>query len=72
MDTLPLPPRPDLAQYGKRAKDLVKVAGSTEPDAVRAWAREWLETLARLRGVDATPFVEELQPRRGRDRRARP
>ena len=59
MDTLPLPPRPNLAQYRKRAKDLVKAARSTEPDAVRAWATEWLEALARLRGQTVTPFVEE-------------
>jgi ankyrin repeat protein len=59
MDTLPLPPRPDLAQYRKRAKDLVKAAGSTEPDAVRAWATEWLDALARLRGQTVTPFVQE-------------
>ena len=38
VDTLPLPPRPDLSQYKKRAKDLVKAATSTEPDAVHAWA----------------------------------
>ena len=59
MDTLPLPPRPDLEQYRKRAKELVKVAASTEPDAVRAWATDWLETLARLRGEKVTPFVQE-------------
>ena len=58
MDTLPLPPRPSLAQYRKRAKDLVKAATSTEPDAVRAWATDWLETLDRLRGGTSSPFVQ--------------
>jgi ankyrin repeat protein len=57
MDTLPLPPRPDLAQYRKRAKDLVKAATSTEDDAVRAWATDWLQTLDRLRGT-VSPFVQ--------------
>ena len=58
MDTLPLPPRPDLAQYKKRAKDLVTVAKSKDPGAVRAWATEWLESLAKLRGVPITEFVQ--------------
>jgi ankyrin repeat protein len=58
VDTLPLPPRPDLAQYRKRAKDLVKAAASTEHDAVRAWATAWVETLACLRGVTPSPFVQ--------------
>lgn len=58
MDTLALPPRPDLAQYRRRAKDLVAAARSTDPDAVRIWARDWLETLARLLGEPITPFVQ--------------
>jgi hypothetical protein len=58
MDTLPLPPRPNLEQYRKRAKDLVKAAESSDPDAVRAWATDWLEALARLRGETASPFVQ--------------
>jgi hypothetical protein len=58
MDTLPLPPRPNLEEYRKRAKELVKAAESREPDAVRAWATDWLATLARLRGVTSSPFVQ--------------
>jgi ankyrin repeat protein/uncharacterized glyoxalase superfamily protein PhnB len=59
MDTLPLPPRPDLAQYRTRAKELVKVAASADEDAIRRWAEEWLAALARLRDVPVTPFVRE-------------
>lgn len=55
MDTLPLPPRPDLAQYRTRAKELVKAAASGD---VQAWADDWLGTLARLRGTIASPFVQ--------------
>ena len=58
MDTLPLPPRPSLAQYKKRAKGLVTAAKSKDDSAVRAWAREWLETLARLLEIPITPFVQ--------------
>jgi hypothetical protein len=58
VDALPLPPRPNLAQYRKRAKELVSTAISAEPAAVRAWTTEWLHTLARLRGVTVSPFVQ--------------
>jgi hypothetical protein len=58
MDTLPLPPRPDLAQYRRRAKELVKAAASTDEGAVRVWAEEWLEALARLRGTTGSSFVQ--------------
>lgn len=58
MDTLPLPPRPNLAQYRKRAKDLVTAARSTDPGAIRSWASEWLEALARLLAYATTPFVQ--------------
>jgi ankyrin repeat protein len=44
---LPLPPRPDLAQYRKQAKDLVSACKSG-PDAVRTWVTNWIETIARL------------------------
>ncbi len=44
---LPLPPRPDLAQYRKQAKDLVSACKSG-PDAVRAWVASWIATIARL------------------------
>lgn len=47
-DVLPLPPRPSVEQYRKRAKDLVKAHRSGDSGALRAWAREWMETLARL------------------------
>jgi ankyrin repeat protein len=53
VETLPLPPRPNLQQYRKRAKDLVKASLSQTPDALDAWAREWLEALARLRGEES-------------------
>ena len=63
MDTLALPPRPDLAQYRRRAKDLVKACRSGDPGAVRSWTTGWLDTLIRLRGVDVTPFVRESYDR---------
>src|SRR5688572_29921886 len=58
MDVLPLPPRPDINQYRKRAKDLVKAANAGDPAAVTQWARHWLDALASSLGVTVTPFVQ--------------
>jgi ankyrin repeat protein len=46
-DALPLPPRPSLEQYKKRAKDLVKACRSGDPAAIRVWAARWVDTDAR-------------------------
>jgi len=47
-DVLPLPPRPDLHQYRKRAKDLVKACRSGDPAALRTWAARWVRDLLEL------------------------
>ena len=44
----PLPPRPQLDQYKKQAKDLLKACRSGDPDRIGEWARHWIETLIRL------------------------
>ena len=54
-DALPLPPRPSLEQYKKRAKDLVKACHSSNPAAIRAWAARWIDSLVRLSDLDITP-----------------
>ena len=54
-DALPLPPRPDLDQYKKRAKDLLKASLSSDPAAVRAWAADWIASLVRLSNLTITP-----------------
>lgn len=51
---LPLPPRPNLEQYKKLAKDLVKACKSGDRNAVRSWAAEWLRKLADLQGSIAS------------------
>jgi ankyrin repeat protein len=45
-DALPLTPRPNLEQYRKLAKDLVKTCRSDGADGVRAWAAAWVRQLA--------------------------
>ncbi len=47
-DAIPLAPRANLEQYHNRAKGLLKACKTHSPDAVRAWARHWLEALATL------------------------
>src|SRR2546428_14032289 len=53
-DALPLPPRPNLEQYKKRAKDLLKICMSGDRDALRAWMTEWIEALVKLYDLDIT------------------
>lgn len=57
-DALPLPPRPNLQQYKKLAKDLQHACKSGEPGAIRAWATRWLQTLARLNDTDVRHAIE--------------
>jgi ankyrin repeat protein len=56
-DALPLPPRPNLEQYKKLAKDLQDACHSGDPAAIRKWAARWAEVIARLRGLEITPEV---------------
>jgi ankyrin repeat protein len=59
-DALPLPPRPDLAQYKKLAKDLQHACRS---GAIRAWA-------ARLHGIEQTK-AERIEQRWNKFRESR-
>ena len=54
-DALPLPSQPSLEQYKKRAKDLVKASQSSDPNAIRDWAANWMDALVRLSGLTITP-----------------
>ena len=40
-DALPLPPRPNLEQYKKLAKDFQHACKSSETGAIRDWAARW-------------------------------
>jgi hypothetical protein len=62
-EVIPLPSRPNLEQYKKQAKDLVKACRSDDPDAIRQWAAEWIETLISLHGPTVTPNLA-FQPKR--------
>jgi ankyrin repeat protein len=54
-DALPLPPRPSLEQYKKRAKDLFKASQSPDPAAIHASVAGWIDSLLRLSGLALTP-----------------
>jgi Ankyrin repeats (3 copies) len=54
-DALPLPPRPNLEQYKRLAKELVKACKSANPDAIGVWSSKWIETLVRLASLTITP-----------------
>src|SRR6266576_5966364 len=47
-DALPLPLRPNIEQYKKLAKDLVKSCKSVDSAAIHVWAVRWIEALAAL------------------------
>src|SRR4051812_19408331 len=42
LDALPLPPRPNVEQYKKQAKELLKACKSADPQALPAWVTQWL------------------------------
>jgi ankyrin repeat protein len=54
-DALPLPPKPDLDHYKKRAKDLVKAANDSDPTSLEAWAQAWIRSLIQLSNLQLTP-----------------
>ena len=74
-DALPLPPRPNLEQYKKLAKDLVKACASTDAEAVGAWATNWVEKLVRRSGltishempVRVDSWIDQLEEFAGRE-----
>src|SRR5437763_905020 len=56
-DALPLAPCPNLEQYKKLAKDFRRACKSSDPGAIRDWAKGWAETIVRLQGLEITPEV---------------
>ena len=63
MDTLPLPPRPNLEQYRKRAKSLVVAAHSGNPQAVADWGSQWLDALVARLDEPPSAFVRDSMAR---------
>lgn len=60
-DAIPLPPRPNVEQYHNRAKSLIKASRTSDPNAVRSWARQWLESLAALYDNGAASAADRIR-----------
>jgi ankyrin repeat protein len=54
-DALPLPSHPNLEQYRKLAKELVKACKASDAASVGAWAAKWIEALVRSSGLQIAP-----------------
>ena len=54
-DALPLPPRPDVSQYRKLAKDLLAAVETDDADKIADWSRRWFRNLMRLHGEPHHP-----------------
>lgn len=59
MFAIPLPPRPNLEQYKKLAKDLSRACKAGNREALREWSMRWLETLAPLLDLEKRPDFRE-------------
>jgi len=53
--SLPLPQHPDLEQYKKVAKELLRATKSTDPDAIHHWSTNWIKGLVERSGIEITP-----------------
>ena len=66
-EALPLPPQPNVEQYKKLAKELVKACRSGDADAIRTWSIRWVTSLAaRLAESDAARYDREIAEAAGR------
>lgn len=63
-DVLPLPPRPDIEHYRKRAKALARACRSGKDD-IHNWAKAWVDTILGSVG-GGSPTERRDAPRRAR------
>lgn len=58
-DALPLPAHPNLEQYKKLAKNLLKACKlqPSNPNSIDAWAERWVNRLVRLADVKVQHFM---------------
>ncbi len=54
-DALPHPPNPNLEQYRKLAKDLVKVCRTGSSDGIRDWASGFVQHLIQVSRLEVSP-----------------
>src|SRR5688572_21237386 len=58
---LPLPGRPNVDQYRKLAKDLVRACKADDSTAIRDWAARWIENLATLQDAPGSLLQNERE-----------
>jgi ankyrin repeat protein len=56
-DALPLPHKPDLEQYRKLAKELVRAAKTGREDALHEWAERWVTSLVKQSKLTITKHL---------------
>ena len=56
-DSLPLPQHPDVEQYKKLAKELLRASKSNDHDAIRKWSANWVKGLVERSGIQITPHL---------------
>jgi len=56
---LPLPLRPNLEQYKKLAKELLRATKSSAPDAIRNWSTNWVKGLVKRSGLPIPPLLPD-------------
>jgi len=71
-DALPLPPRPNLEQYKKLARDFQRACKAGDPAVLNEWTARWAETLGRLQEQATTLDVHWATERIERQWRAIP
>jgi ankyrin repeat protein len=54
-DALPQPPNPNVEQYRKLAKDLVKACADETRDGIRNWTTNFVQQLVQLSGPEINP-----------------
>lgn len=52
---LPLPPRPELEQYKKLAKELLRSSKSIDANAIHTWSANWVQRLVEHSRIEITP-----------------
>jgi ankyrin repeat protein len=70
-DALPLTPHPDLEQYRKLAKDLLRACKSETEEEIREWAERWAKRVAELQGRPGAEFQKHAQGARWQWRKMR-
>ena len=51
-DALPLPPHPNVEQYKKLAKDLLRASKSGSPEAIHEWSAAWAKSLVKKLAIN--------------------